>query len=97
MDDSNLILEIEECCDNLYKATNNQTIQEINQILSNFISLKNFDKLKVLLYQSSSKNAKFYAANALTNLITENYLSVEISVKLEMYENIMNFIVKYSK
>ena len=93
MVDSNIVHKIEECCNNLYKATNNQTVQEINAILSNFISFKNYDLLKVLLYQSTSKHAKFYAANALTNIITENYLSVGIEDKIEIYENLIAFIV----
>jgi hypothetical protein len=93
MEHTDIASRIEECVNNLYTATNNEDIKVINETLSNFISIDNFQYLKMLMYKSSFSNVKFYAANALTNLITENYLTIELSEKIEMYDNLLSYIV----
>ncbi len=96
MDNSQMISKIESFClllDN--KTSNLDEIQKMNKILTEFKTLENYKLLKILLFNSKSLQAKFYAANSLISVTTENYLSVEISEKIEIYEFIFNYLVKY--
>ena len=97
MDNENIINEIEENVNKLYSSTKNEEIHIINEILTKYIQIENFDLLKALLYKQSSNFSKFYASNALITIITNNYLTIKLNDKIEIYDNLINFIVKLNK
>jgi hypothetical protein len=95
MENSEVISKIESvCCLLDSKSCNLDEIQKMNKLLTDFMSLENFKFLKLILFNSNSLQAKFYAANSLINITTEYYLTVEISEKIEIYEFIFNYLVK---
>lgn len=94
MIDEQQIAKIEELCNMLdNKSIRSEDIKNFNLILTDFASIKNFSSLKFLLYSTQSPKAKFYASSSLQNLITQNFLSVEINDKIEMYEYLLNYMV----
>jgi hypothetical protein len=91
----NILQKLSETCDKLYTSGNSHEIQAINTELSNLIDFKNFELFSSLLCNSTSIYAKFFAANALKTLITDNYLSIPDNAKITIYENLLTIIVKY--
>ena len=97
MNDDQQIAKIEECCNMLdNKSISSEDIKNCNLILTNFASLRNFNTLKLLLYNTNSPKAKFHALSSIQNLITQNFLSVELSYKIEIYEYLLNYMVYYN-
>jgi hypothetical protein len=97
MIDEQQIAKIEECCNMLdNKSIRPEDINSCNLILTNFASLRNFNTLKFLLYKTNSHKAKFYALGSIQNLITQNFLSIELSDKIEIYEYLLNYLVSYN-
>jgi hypothetical protein len=94
-DEIQIVMKIEEYCNMLdNKSAKAEEIQNMNRILTEFSSFQNFPYLKMLLYQSSSQKAKFYAANSLINIVTQNYLTITLEDKEEMYTSVLEYIVK---
>ena len=97
MEQSEILTKIESLCNLLdSKSCKLEDIQNMNKILTEFMIFENFKILKPLLYNSSSLKAKFYAANSLINIMTQNYLSIEISDKIEIYDYIFDYLVRLS-
>ncbi len=89
-----VVLKIEEYCNMLdNKSAKNDDIQEMNRVLTEFSSHQNFYYLKHLLFNSLSPKAKFYAANSLITIITQNYLTIPLSDKIEIYDSLLSYIV----
>lgn len=89
--------EVEKCCNSLDgKSAQSEEIMKINAYLTAFMKFENYENLKVILYQSSSPKAKFFAANALISLITQNYLSISLTDKIQMYDSLVDYIVSIS-
>jgi hypothetical protein len=84
---------LEEFCEKLNSGRNSLEIKEANDFLTSFVTLANFQTLKILLYKSNLSSAKFYAANSLTQLITQNYLTVDLDQRREIYDSILMYIV----
>jgi hypothetical protein len=94
-EDIQIVMKIEEYCNMLdNKSIQAEEIQNMNRVLSEFSNFQNFPYLKMLLYQSSSQKAKFYAANSLINLVTQNYITVTLEDKEEIYTSVLEYIVK---
>lgn len=94
-EDIQIVMKIEQYCNMLdNKSVQPDDIQNMNRVLSDFSTFQNFHYLKMLLYQSSSQKAKFYAANSLINLVTQNYLTVTLEDKEGIYTSVLDYIVK---
>jgi len=88
---------IEKYCKIIYdKSSNPEDIKNSDEQLTKFIKFENFEILKLILYQSTYSQAKFYASNSMTTIITQNYLSVSLNDKIEIYDNILMYMVNYN-
>ena len=89
--------QVEILVESMCKPSSNNNFKEINTLLTKFF--EDFEKInlmKFLLYYSNSLYTKMYSSNAIFNLITKHFLSVELTFKLEIYEFLINFIVKFT-
>ncbi len=89
-----IVMKIEEYCNMLdNKSALTEEIHNMNKILTEFANFENYEYLKMLLYHSSSAKAKFYAANSLLSILTQNYLTISLEDKEQMYISLLTYIV----
>jgi hypothetical protein len=88
-----LIQKIEEYCTKFYSPKNNSERCEADEFLTKLMQIENFEIFKQLLYNANSTYAKFYAANSLIILITNNYHTIKLLDKLEIYDSVLKYIV----
>ena len=86
---------VEQLVEGLYKPIVGCDIKEINNLLIKIVENPGkIGLLKFLLYHSSSTYTKTFAANGLFQLFTMNFLTVDLTTKCEIYEFLIDFIVK---
>lgn len=88
------ITQLEAYCNLLdSKSVNSVDVKRMNEYLTQFMTYGNYESLKLILSTSESAKAKFYAANSLFNIMTSNYLTIEITDREGLYDFLLNFIV----
>jgi len=92
----NLILLLEDSVIRFHSTTNNDERKNLDIFLSQSISTENIYIFKEILFDSNSPYSKNYAANSLIKLITQNFISVNIQFKEELYTFLAEYIFKNS-
>jgi hypothetical protein len=94
MDQNSLSKQLEDSCIQFYKTVNNEERAILNQALMDFIKIENYETIKILLGQSTNSNVRFYAANSLCTLFTQNYITISSQEAYSVYEDLLNYLVR---
>ena len=96
MDLKSLYSKLEDYSDKLYNKHNNlEDYNTINKFLMENIKIDNLYIFKELLQNSANITTRFYAANSLIKIITDNYLSVSLENFSDLYVYLISLIVLY--
>ena len=96
MEQNNLSKQLEESCILFYKTTSSEERTVLDQALTGFIKLENYEVIKSLLGESTNPCARFYAANSLVMIFTQNYLTISPQEAYGVYEDLLNYLVSIS-
>jgi hypothetical protein len=91
----NLIIQkqLEEYCIKFYATTDQQERQTLDKTLTEFVKYENYETLKSLIGCSNNPYVRFYAANSLILLFTQNYLTIPAMEAYKVYEELLEYLV----
>jgi hypothetical protein len=95
MEPINLSKQLEEYCIQFYKTTDQAERKLLNIALTDFIKLENYEIIKTVLGESTNHHARFYAANSLVQIFTQNYLTIDANEAYSIYADLINYLVNY--
>jgi hypothetical protein len=93
MEQNNLSKQLEESCIQFYKTANTEERTLLDQALTNFIKIENYESIKSLLGESTNPYVRFYAANSLITLYTQNFITISSQEAYSVYEDLLNYLV----
>ncbi len=74
-------------------SSNKEDNYKRDLFLKNFFKLENFNILNDALFKSNEPFLEWYSSSGLTEIITNNYISINTDVKINLLNNIQNFLV----
>jgi hypothetical protein len=89
----NLVKQLEEFSNKFATKVSTHEVNMIDRFLTENIKLQNFEIFNYLLSNSSYQSSRFYAANSLLQLLTQNYLTIPCEVVIQLHNYLLEFIV----